>query len=106
MITGPTPAAYPDGTVQEKELHIILLDNGRTEMQADPVFKEALQCIRCASCLNVCPVFQLLGGHVYGHIYTGGIGTILTAFFNGFQEAGELQNLCLGCERCKRFCPG
>jgi len=106
MITGPTPAVYPDGNAREKELHIILLDNGRTEMQCDPVFKEALQCIRCASCLNVCPVFQLLGGHVYGHIYTGGIGTILTAFFNGFQNAGEIQNLCLGCERCKNFCPG
>jgi len=106
MITGPTPVAYPDGTVREKELHVILLDNGRTEMQADPVFKEALQCIRCASCLNVCPVFQLLGGHVYGYVYTGGIGTILTAFFNGFQNASEIQNLCLGCERCKRFCPG
>lgn len=106
MITGPTPVAYPDGTVKEKELHIILMDNGRTEMQADPVFREALQCIRCASCLNVCPVFQLLGGHVYGYIYTGGIGTILTAFFNGFQNASDIQNLCLGCERCKRFCPG
>ncbi|SFG12404.1 iron-sulfur cluster-binding protein [Desulfotomaculum arcticum] len=106
MITGPTPAAYPDGTIQEKELHIVLLDNGRTEMQSDPVFKEALQCIRCASCLNVCPVFQLVGGHVYGHIYTGGIGTILTAFFNGFQNASDIQNLCLGCERCKRFCSG
>jgi iron-sulfur cluster protein len=106
MITGPTPAAYPDGSVRDKELHIILLDNGRSAMQSDPVFREALQCIRCASCLNVCPVFQLVGGHVYGHIYTGGIGTILTAFFNGFQKAGDIQNLCLGCERCKRFCPG
>jgi iron-sulfur cluster protein len=105
MITGPTPVAYPDGTVRDKDLHIVLVDNGRTVMQADPVFKEALQCIRCASCLNVCPVFQLVGGHVYGYIYTGGIGTILTAFFNEFKNAAGIQNLCLGCERCKRFCP-
>lgn len=106
MITGPTPAAQLDGSIKDKELHIILLDNGRTSMQSDPVFREALQCIRCASCLNVCPVFQQVGGHVYGHIYTGGIGTILTAFFNGFQNASDIQNLCLGCERCKRYCPG
>ncbi|KJS13289.1 MAG: (Fe-S)-binding protein [Peptococcaceae bacterium BRH_c8a] len=106
MITGPTPVAYPDGTTGDKELHIVLLDNGRTQMQADPVFKEALQCIRCASCLNVCPVFQIVGGHVYGYVYTGGIGTVLTAFLNGWQNASEIQNLCLGCERCKLYCPG
>ncbi|MCF8012381.1 MAG: LUD domain-containing protein, partial [Clostridiales bacterium] len=105
MITGPTQAVYPDGSVADKELHIVLLDNGRSEMQKDPVFKEALQCIRCASCLNVCPVFQLLGGHVFGKIYTGGIGTILTAFFDGMQDAKDIQNLCLGCEQCKKYCP-
>ena len=65
-----------------KELHIILMDNRRTEMAADPKFKQALQCIRCASCLNVCPVFRLVGGHVFGKVYTGGIGTILTAWFD------------------------
>ncbi|MEG6616065.1 LUD domain-containing protein [Peptococcaceae bacterium 1198_IL3148] len=106
MITGPTPANLPDGTIGTKEMHIVLMDNGRTTMKDDPVFSNALQCIRCASCLNVCPVFQLLGGHVYGDVYTGGIGTILTAFFNEFDTAGELQNLCIGCGRCKQVCPG
>lgn len=106
LITGPTPTALPDGTVVDKELHIVLMDNGRSTMKDDPVFNEALQCIRCASCLNVCPVFERVGGHVYGDVYTGGIGTILTAFFNEFDEAGELQNLCLSCGRCKEVCPG
>jgi len=106
LITGPTPTALPDGTVVNKELHIVLMDNGRSKMRDDPVFVEALQCIRCASCLNVCPVFERVGGHVFGHIYTGGIGTILTAFFNEFDDAADIQNLCLSCARCKEVCPG
>ena len=107
MLTGPTAAIDLAGNlIEQKEMHIVLMDNGRTEMRNDPMFKQALQCIRCASCLNVCPVFQQVGGHVYGDVYTGGIGTILTAFLNSFEKAGELQNLCLRCERCKAFCPG
>ncbi len=105
MLSGPAPAVDASGRPVQKEMHIVLLDNGRTEMRDDPVFKEALQCIRCASCLNVCPVFQLVGGHVFGYVYTGGIGTVLTAFFNGLENANDIQSLCLGCERCKDFCP-
>lgn len=105
MLTGPAPAVDASGSPVQKEMHIVLLNNGRTEMQSDPVFKEALQCIRCASCLNVCPVFQLVGGHVFGYVYTGGIGSVLTAFFNGLENAAEIQSLCLGCQRCKDFCP-
>lgn len=93
-----------DGT--PKNLHIILLDNRRTEMAADPVFNEALQCIRCGSCLNVCPVFRLVGGHVFGKVYTGGIGAILTAWFDALEESRDIQSLCIQCGTCKDFCPG
>jgi iron-sulfur cluster protein len=102
FITGPTP--NDDGSM--KELHIVLMDNKRTAMAKDPQFKEALQCIRCASCLNVCPVYRLVTGHVFGHIYTGGIGTILTAWFNELKTAEDIQGLCIGCGKCKEICPG
>ncbi|MBO8168621.1 MAG: LUD domain-containing protein [Thermoanaerobacteraceae bacterium] len=105
MIDGTTPT-WKDGKVVDKDLHIVILDNGRSELIKDPVFKEAAQCIRCASCLNVCPVYQLVGGHVYGHIYAGGIGTILTAFLNGEDEAFDPQNLCISCGKCATICPG
>ena len=106
MVTGPTPAYYADGTVKDKEFHIVIIDNGRRKMYNDEKFKKTFQCIRCASCLNVCPAFQLLGGHVYGHIYTGGIGTILTNFVNSEKDAKNPQNLCLQCGKCTEVCPG
>ena len=102
IITGPVPNT--DGSM--KELHIILMDNRRTEMANDPKFKQALQCIRCGSCLNVCPVFRLVGGHVFGKIYTGGIGTILTAWFDELKKSEEIQGLCIQCGNCKEICPG
>ncbi|HZV81843.1 MAG TPA: LUD domain-containing protein [Geobacteraceae bacterium] len=102
IITGPSPNT--DGS--PKELHIILMDNRRTEMANDPKFKQALQCIRCGSCLNVCPVFRLVGGHVFGKIYTGGIGTILTAWFDELKKSEEIQGLCIQCGNCKEICPG
>ncbi len=82
------------------------MDNRRNEMAHDPHFKQALQCVRCASCLNVCPVFRLVGGHVFGKVYTGGIGTILTAWFDALKESDEIQSLCIQCGNCKDVCPG
>lgn len=105
MIDGVVPT-WVDNGVGEKKLHVVILDNGRKAMIDDPVFQEAMQCIRCASCLNVCPVYQLVGGHVYGHIYAGGIGTILTAFFNSEDAAYDPQNLCINCNKCATICPG
>ena len=102
IISGPTPNT--DGSL--KDLHIILMDNRRTEMADDPKFKQALQCIRCGSCLNVCPIFRLVGGHVFGSVYTGGIGTILTAWFEELQNAEDIQGLCIQCGNCKEICPG
>ncbi|MDO5675166.1 MAG: LUD domain-containing protein [bacterium] len=102
MISGPTPT--DDGAM--KDLHIVLMDNQRTAMAHDPMFKEALQCIRCASCLNVCPIFRLVGGHVFGKVYTGAIGTILTAWYEGLKQSEEIQGLCIMCGACKDVCPG
>jgi iron-sulfur cluster protein len=102
MISGPVPNT--DGS--PKQLHIILMDNRRSEMSADAKFKQAMQCIRCASCLNVCPVFSLVGGHVFGKVYTGGIGTILTAWFDALKSSEDIQSLCIQCGNCTQVCPG
>jgi Fe-S oxidoreductase len=108
MISGPAETMEAGGTrnrIVPKELHVILLDNGRLQMLKDPVFKEAGRCIRCASCLNVCPVYQLLSGQVYGFIYSGGIGSLLTAFLNSRKEAEKIEALCLNCGHCREVCP-
>ena len=78
-ITGPSeckPAA-----TQKREMHIVILDNGRKKIAADPLFAQVLQCVRCGACANVCPVYRMVGGHSMGHIYIGAIGLITTYFF-------------------------
>lgn len=96
--------AVPCGE-EEKELHIVLLDNGRSTLAESPQCRDALRCIRCGACANVCPVYQTVGGHVFGHIYIGAIGIILTAFFHGLDNAAELVRACIGCRSCVAICP-
>ena len=101
VLTGPAPG--PDGA--PKELHVVLVDHRRSDMARDPRFAQALRCIRCASCLNVCPVYRVVGGHVFGGVYTGGIGTILTAWFDALKAAEDIQALCIQCGNCTQVCP-
>src|SRR5215831_2162260 len=97
FITGPaTPG---------KEVHIVLVDNGRSEMRADPRFKDALRCIRCAACANICPSYQQVGGHAFGHIYSGAIGLVVTPFHHGIEAAAGPQSLCVSCNACETVCP-
>ena len=96
FITGPTPG---------HELHIVLLDNGRRAMAADPEFSAALRCIRCGACANVCPPYQIVGGQAFGHIYTGPIGLVATPFHHGLDAAAGPQSLCLSCGACATVCP-
>ena len=96
--------AVPCGDTN-KELHIVLLDNGRSALAESPHCKDALRCIKCGACANVCPVYQTVGGHVFGHIYISAIGVILTAFFHGLDNAAELVRACIGCRACVAVCP-
>lgn len=88
-----------------REVHIILVDNGRRKMLADPVLKEALMCIRCGGCSNVCPIFQLLGGHAYGSVYSGPIGIIWTYAIFGHNVAKDLPFASTLCGACHEICP-
>ncbi len=102
-ITGAVEcAASPTG---KKILHIVFLDNGRLELAQDPVFSEALRCIRCGACSNVCPVYGKVGGHTLGHVYIGAIGLILTYFYHGKDNARAIVRNCLNCQACKSVCP-
>jgi iron-sulfur cluster protein len=101
LLTGPSPGA--DGA--PKELHVVLLDHRRSEMARDPRFAQALRCLRCASCVNVCPVYRLVGGHVFGGVYTGGIGAILAAWFDALDASKDIQSLCIQCGACTEVCP-
>ncbi|MGB3304613.1 MAG: lactate utilization protein B [Thermomicrobiales bacterium] len=87
------------------EQHIVLVDNGRRKMREKPEFREALHCIRCAACANVCPPYREVGGHVFGYIYTGAIGLVVTPFFHGIEAAAGPQSLCLSCNACETVCP-
>jgi L-lactate dehydrogenase complex protein LldF len=97
--TGVTPNDGP------QSVHIVLLDNGRTKALADRTGRQALRCIRCAACLNVCPVYERTGGHAYGATYPGPIGAILTPLLVGVEHAPELPFASSLCGACYEVCP-
>src|SRR5262249_21345025 len=99
--TGPRRNADADGP---GEFHVVLLDNGRSRMLGTP-FQPMLRCIRCAACLNHCPVYQAVGGHAYGWVYSGPMGAVLTPSLLGVGEAGPLPNASTFCGRCESVCP-
>jgi L-lactate dehydrogenase complex protein LldF len=88
-----------------QELHVVLLDNGRTRVLADEVGRQALHCIRCSACLNVCPVYARTGGHAYGSVYPGPIGAILTPQLRGLPNAKSLPYASSLCGACYEVCP-
>ena len=97
--TGVTPGDGP------QELHVVLLDNGRTNALRDDVGRQALHCIRCSACLNVCPVYTRTGGHAYGSVYPGPIGAILTPQLVGIENAPSLPFASSLCGACADVCP-
>ncbi len=99
--TGPAHKNDPDGP---DEFHVVLLDNGRSEMVGSD-FHEMLRCIRCGACLNHCPVYQSIGGHAYGSVYPGPMGAVLSPQFQGVKEARDLPRASSFCGRCVEVCP-
>ena len=102
MITGPRRSDDEDGP---EEFHLVLVDNGRSNMLADPALREALYCIRCGACLNICPVYQRVGGHAYGWVYPGPIGAVVSPMLVGLPQAKELPQASSLCGACREACP-
>ncbi|MBI3129623.1 MAG: iron-sulfur cluster-binding protein [Candidatus Tectomicrobia bacterium] len=101
MLTGPRRPGEADGP---DEVHLVLLDNGRSRHLGGP-FQEAFHCIRCGACQNACPVFQTVGGHTYDSVYGGPIGSILSPMFRGLEASGELAAASSLCGACQEACP-
>ncbi|MGQ9801430.1 MAG: LUD domain-containing protein [Candidatus Saccharicenans sp.] len=87
-----------------EEQHIVIVDNRRSRMKQDYEFREVLRCIKCSACLNVCPVYQMVGGQEFSYVYMGGIGSLLTAWVHGLKQSEELASYCLSCHRCDQIC--
>ncbi len=100
MTTGPR---RPGETEGPEELHVVLLDNGRTSIAASP-WREILHCLHCGSCLNHCPVYNAVGGHAYESPYSGPMGTVLSSLIWGDQIYPDLANACTLCGRCAEVC--
>jgi L-lactate dehydrogenase complex protein LldF len=101
LVRGPRRAGELEGP---DEFHLILLDNGRSAQIASTL-REALYCLRCGACLNVCPVYRQIGGHAYGYTYPGPIGILLTAMLKGVPAVRDLAHASSLCGACKDVCP-
>jgi len=102
MISGPRRKGELDGP---SEVHLVLLDNGRSRIHRDPQLSATLRCIRCGACMNHCPVYSRLGGHAYGTVYPGPIGSVLEPQLQGLDLLGELPDASSLCGACGEVCP-
>lgn len=102
LIGGPRQPGECDGP---EEFHVVLLDNRRTNLLADPSARDALRCIRCGACLNVCPIFKNVGGHTYGTTYQGPIGSVITPHLAGMNTFAHLAFASSLCGACSETCP-
>lgn len=102
VLTGPRKGGDADGA---REMHLVILDNGRSRVLADPALAEILLCFRCGACVNACPVYQTIGGHAYGWVYSGPIGAVLASALLPVQDAPDTPFGCTQCGACRRACP-
>lgn len=102
IVTGPRQENETDGP---EHMYVVLLDNGRTNLLEQKEQKEALSCIRCGACLNVCPVYKNIGGHTYNSVYSGPIGSIIMPHLQGFENYQHLSFASTLCGRCTEECP-
>lgn len=103
-ITGITGTRLEDEIDGPEEFHLVIVDNGRSKILGTE-FQSALHCIRCAACINVCPVYRHIGGHAYGSIYPGPIGAVLTPLLDGYENHKELPHASTLCAACTDVCP-
>ena len=101
LFGGPRKSGEKDGP---QEFHLVLMDNGRSEILASE-YRETLRCIRCGACLNACPVYRKIGGHAYGHVYSGPIGALITPLFQGLGNFKDLPQASSLCGACYEACP-
>ena len=99
---GPKQPGEKDGP---EEFHLVLMDNGRSEILASEEYRETLRCIRCGACLNACPVYRKIGGHSYGYVYSGPIGALITPLFKGLGNYKDLPQASSLCGACYEACP-
>jgi L-lactate dehydrogenase complex protein LldF len=102
LFGGPRDPGERDGP---EEFHLVLIDNGRTEILASEEYRETLRCIRCGACLNACPIYRKIGGHAYGSVYPGPIGALITPLFQGLENFKDLPQASSLCGACYEACP-